>query len=120
MTDNSHHQHVHDIACDMAHGLVPAPTEGRRLVAVFVSPVSRQLAHIAAHVGFEVTIVDPDVQRATEGIVSVPDIGAAKPDEHTDVVVTDHDRPELGDVLSDALRTTTRWIGVMGSLRHTA
>ena len=121
MTDNSKgHAHEHDIACDMAHGLVPAPTEGRRLIAVFLSPVSLELAHMSAHVGFEVTIVDPDVKRALTDVVIVTDIGAAKPDDDTDVVVTDHDRPELGDVLSDALRSTTRWIGVMGSPRHTA
>ena len=41
-------------------------------------------------------------------------------DEHTDVIVTDHDRPELGAVLRDALRTPARWIGVIGSVRHTA
>jgi xanthine/CO dehydrogenase XdhC/CoxF family maturation factor len=34
------------------------------------------------------------------------------------VVVTDHDRPELGGVLRDALKGPTRWIGVMGSPRH--
>ncbi|MEO8106047.1 MAG: XdhC family protein [Actinomycetes bacterium] len=121
MAENSRdHEHVHDIACDMAHGLVPAPTEGRRLIAVFLSPVSLHLAHFSAHVGFEVTIVDPDTERASADIATVPDIVSAKPDDNTDVVVTDHDRPELGDVLSDALRTTTRWIGVMGSPRHTA
>jgi hypothetical protein len=41
-------------------------------------------------------------------------------DEHTDVVVTDHDRPELGDVLAEVLEHRTRWVGVMGSPRHTA
>ena len=41
-------------------------------------------------------------------------------DERTDVVVTDHDRPELGDVLAGVLATPARWVGVMGSPRHTA
>ncbi len=112
--------HQHDLACDMAHGLVPAPTEGRRLIAVFASPVSRELTHFAAHVGFEVLTVDPEPQNASDTIDCVMDMATAKPDEHTDVVVTDHDRPELGDLLSDALRAPARWIGVMGSLRHTA
>jgi xanthine/CO dehydrogenase XdhC/CoxF family maturation factor len=35
-------------------------------------------------------------------------------------VVTDHDRPELGAMLRDALALPARWIGVMGSPRHTA
>ena len=38
----------------------------------------------------------------------------------TDVVFTDHDRPELGRVLRDALTLPIRWIGVMGSVRHSA
>lgn len=112
--------HHHDVACDMAHGLVPAPTEGRRLIAVFASPVSRELTHFAAHVGFEIVTVEPDPGRASDTIDYAMDMAAAKPDEHTDVVITDHDRPELGDLLSDALRAPTRWIGVMGSPRHTA
>ena len=110
----------HDIACDMAHGLAPAPTEGRRLIAVFASPVALELVHCAAHVGFEVLIVDPDSQRESDSVHCLGDIASAQPDEHTDIVVTDHDRPELGDLLAEALNTTTRWIGVMGSLRHTA
>jgi xanthine dehydrogenase accessory factor len=75
---------VADPACAMAHGDLPAKTEGRRLLLGFVSPV------------------------------------AAAPDDSTDVVVTDHDRPELGNVLAQALAAPSRWVGVMGSLRHTA
>jgi xanthine/CO dehydrogenase XdhC/CoxF family maturation factor len=37
-----------------------------------------------------------------------------------DVVLTDHDRPELGSVLESFLRLPARWIGVMGSVRHSA
>ena len=50
------HEHEHDLACAMAHGEVPAPTGDRRLVAVFASPVARELAHVAAHVGYEVVV----------------------------------------------------------------
>ena len=35
-------------------------------------------------------------------------------------MVCDHERPELGDVLADALAGPPRWVGVMGSPRHTA
>ena len=121
MTASAHdHPHSHDVACDVAHGIVPVRTPDRRLVAVFVSPVTLELAHIATHVGFQVVIVDPDPLRDVDRVERVVGIEAAALDEYTDVVVTDHDRPELGDVLADALRATTRWIGVMGSLRHTA
>jgi xanthine dehydrogenase accessory factor len=107
--------HTHDdVACAMAHGQVPAPTGDRRLVAVFASPVARQLVHLAAHVGFTCLVLDPadggDVRTAEQAAI----------DAHTDVVVTDHDRPELGDVLAAVLRTPARWVGVMGSPRHTA
>src|SRR6266542_3629460 len=41
-------------------------------------------------------------------------------DADADVVATDHDRPELGDTLQQVLQTPARWVGVIGSLRHTA
>ena len=112
-------RHVHgDIACAMAHGDVPAPTDGRRLVAVFASPVALQLVHLAAHVGFDCVVLDPE--RDLEGAPTVRTAEAAGIDEQTDVVVTDHDRPELGDVLAAVLGQPARWVGVMGSPRHTA
>ena len=107
--------HAHDeIGCAMAHGQLPAPSDDRRLVAVFASPVAQQLVHLAAHCGFACVVLDP----AGGGDVRTTDEAAV--DAHTDVVVTDHDRPELGDVLAAVLRTPARWVGVMGSPRHTA
>jgi xanthine dehydrogenase accessory factor len=116
-------EHVHDAAdpaCAMAHGERPVPTGDRRLVVVFASPVARELAHFAAHVGYEVTLLDP---APTDGLAGVPSVRTAEQagiGAGTDVVVTDHDRPELGDVLADVLAHPARWVGVMGSLRHTA
>ena len=113
--------HVHgsgDIACAMAHGEVPAPTDGRRLVAVFASPVALQLVHLAAHVGFDCLVVDPE--HDLDGATTVRTAAQARLDDRTDVVVTDHDRPELGDVLAAVLEHPTRWVGVMCSPRHTA
>jgi xanthine/CO dehydrogenase XdhC/CoxF family maturation factor len=119
--DNAEHDHDHDgIACAIAHGAVPAPSGDRRLVAVFDSPVSRELAHFAEHVGYEVLVLEPDPARPGTGARLVADTGSAGLDGRTDVVVTDHDRPELGDVLAEVLRGTPRWVGVMGSPRHTA
>jgi xanthine dehydrogenase accessory factor len=111
------HDHS-DIACAMAHGDVPAPTGARRLVAVFASPVALQLVHLAAHVGFDCVVVDP--ARDLDGARTFRSAAQAGIDDRTDVVVTDHDRPELGDVLVDVLSTPARWVGVMGSPRHTA
>ena len=109
-----------DQACAIAHGVVPAPAEGRRLVIVFASPVGAELAHIATHVGFDVLLLDPDLGRELPGVPAHRNAAAIAVDPLTDVVVTDHDRPELGDVLRDLLASPARWIGVMGSPRHAA
>ena len=111
--------HTHsDLACAMAHGEVDAPTGERRLVAVFASPVALQLVHLAEHVGFTCVVLDPE--RDLPDAPSVRTTAEASIDDRTDVVVTDHDRPELGEVLAAVLGTPARWIGVMGSPRHTA
>lgn len=115
--------HVHDAvdpACAMAHGDLPAPTGDRRLVLVFASPVARELGHFAAHLGYDVTVLDPAPVDTVAGVDCVGSAAAAGLDASTDVVVTDHDRAELGDVLAEVLTHPTRWVGVMGSLRHTA
>ncbi|MEV4132411.1 XdhC family protein [Dactylosporangium sp. NPDC049742] len=77
----------------------------RALVAVFDTPVAAHLLDFATTLGFRVALADPDL----ESVVV---------DADTDVVVTDHDRPELGAVLRDALASPARWIGVMGNPRH--
>lgn len=101
---SSGHDHVHDAACAAAHGEAVLPPDPRRLVLVFDSPVAREVAHLAGRLGWPVEVVEQ--------------VGELGPD--VDVVVCDHGRPELGDVLAAALAQQTRWIGVMGSLRHTA
>lgn len=96
-----------DPACAEATGEVPVPHDDRHLVAVFASPVARELTHFAAHLGFAVTVLDGVGEVAGAGITA-----------HSDIVVTDHDRSDLGDLLAALLRTDARWIGVMGSPRH--
>jgi len=118
---SSEHSHGPlDVACAMAHGDLPAPTGERRLVVVFASPVALQLAHLAAHVGYEVVLLEPDHGRELPGIQVARAAADAGLDALTDVVVTDHERAELGDVLVAVLAQPTRWVGVMGSPRHTA
>ena len=111
---SDHDEHVHDEACEMAHGRIPARTEGRRLVAVFASPVARELAHSAAHVGYEVVLLEPDADRSVDGYDTARSVAQAAIDQDTDVVVTDHDRIELGPMLADVLATPARWVGLMG------
>lgn len=95
------------LGCALAHGAVEAAPDGRALVAVFDSAVATHLLHFAATLGYRVALAEPGLAK-----VAV--------DAGTDVVFTDHDRPELGEVLRDALGTPARWIGVMGSPRHAA
>ncbi|WP_238011974.1 XdhC family protein [Dactylosporangium sp. AC04546] len=94
------------IGCALAHGAVEPAADRRALVAVFDSPVATHLMHIAATLGYRVALAEPDLAGVTI-------------DAETDVVVCDHDRPELGVALQAALASPARWIGVMGSPRHT-
>jgi xanthine dehydrogenase accessory factor len=65
-------------------------------------------------------VLEPDPNRDVSPLHRVHDVASAALDARTDVVVTDHERPELGDVLAAVMRAPTRWVGVMGSPRHTA
>ena len=96
----------------------------RLLVAVFASPVSEVLLRWGAELGFRTVLVEPDPARVPAGSapdVVVPGFGHLA-DElaggNADVIVTDHHRAELGEMLRDALARPSRWIGVMGNPRH--
>ncbi|HEY3260294.1 MAG TPA: XdhC family protein [Pseudonocardiaceae bacterium] len=122
-----------DPACADAHGKArteahaEANADGRALVAVFDSPVARHLLHFATEVGFRTALVEPDPARLADP-TGQEDGGTAHSAVHpallgpdVDVVVTDHHRPELGEVLRDVLLGgPTRWVGVMGNPRHPA
>ncbi len=86
---------------------------------VFASAVGRHLLHFGRHLGYQSVLVDP-VHAGAEAdadavVTTIADAGI---DATTDVVITDHHRPELGPVLRDVLEHSPRWIGVMGSPRH--
>jgi xanthine/CO dehydrogenase XdhC/CoxF family maturation factor len=105
--------------CDLAHGVFSEAAPDRTLVAVFDSPVAGYLLHFGQHLGFRTVLVDP-VPPASPPASFAATLEPSFVDGTADVVVTDHDRPELGAVLRDALALPARWIGVMGSIRHTA
>ena len=96
----------------------------RLLVAVFASPVSEVLLRWGAELGFRTVLVEPDAARVPAGTpADLATGGFAELDGElaggsADVVVTDHHRDELGELLRDALARPARWIGVMGSPRH--
>lgn len=107
----------------MAQGDIPADAPTRTLVAVFAAPVAAYLLHFGADLGFRTVLVEPDLDRVKNaGLADTPHLASAPDpsflDAHADVVVCDHDRPELGPMLRDVLTMPTRWVGVMGSARH--
>ena len=109
-----------------AHGDAADRPSDRVLVAVFASPVAAALTRYAADLGFRTVLVEPDAARVPAGTPADRTAGGfAELDGElaggsADVVVTDHHRDELGELLRDALARPARWIGVMGSIRHTA
>jgi len=95
----------------------------RRLVAVFSSPVSEMLLRFGVELGFRSVLVEPDPTRLLgpprpHGDTYVGEVAAAGIDAHTDVVVTDHHRPEIGTVLKELLAGEPRWVGIVGNPRH--
>ncbi|WP_157441076.1 XdhC family protein [Actinoplanes awajinensis] len=95
----------------------------RRLVAVFASPVAEMLARFGVELGYQVVLVEPDPGRLggtprAHGDALVADLAAAELTEHTDVLITDHHRPEIGTLLKEALERPTRWVGILGNPRH--
>lgn len=125
--EHTHAEHTHaepDPACAVAHGDAPPETGSRTLVAVFASPVARYLLHFAADLGYRTVLVEPDAaRRGSDGSAPYDTVAEALDtsfvDSDADVVVTDHHRAELGDALRAALALPARWIGVIGSPRHT-
>lgn len=109
----------------MAHGRLPLDAGPRTLVAVFTSPVADYLLHFGRDSGFRTVLLEPDPDRLRAADHRYADQVSRTPsgafiDPTADVVVTDHDRPELGEVLRDTLALPARWVGVMGSPRHRA
>jgi xanthine/CO dehydrogenase XdhC/CoxF family maturation factor len=93
-------------ACAVAHGTATEESgEHRVLVAVFASPVAEFLVRYGKDLGYTTVLVDPPGE--------LPQLC-----EHTDVVVTDHHRADLGTALRDVLAYPVRWVGVLGNPRH--
>jgi len=106
----------------IAHGYAEVPVTVRTLIAVFASPAARFMLRYAQDAGFRPVLVEPDAERAPageDGFTAARTLDGLA-DRNTDVVVTDHHRPELGAVLRDALASPARWVGVMGNPKHPA
>jgi xanthine dehydrogenase accessory factor len=121
------HEHDEDPTCAVAHGAPQTQDsqvngKGERvLVVVFASSVAGYLLRYATDTGFHGLLLEPDEARANGArMLGFPVIGQipADLDEGADVVLTDHHRPELGEILRDALATKARWVGIMGNAHH--
>jgi len=99
-------------------------TGDRLLVAVFDSPVAEVLVRLGRELGFRTVLVEPEPERPSAGTAAdvtvrgFADLDGELAGGSADVVVTDHHREELGELLRDALARPARWIGVMGNPRH--
>lgn len=127
-TDHIHHDHGHshdpDDPCALAHTEgVPDERRPGALVCVYGSPLSALLLSWGRDLGYRrLVLVEPgdlDHHAIKHADEIVPMVEAANIDEDTDVVITDHDRDDIVEVTDQMLRSDARWLGMMGSARHT-
>jgi xanthine dehydrogenase accessory factor len=106
--------------CAVAHGEAAAEPDVRTLLAIFVSPVSEYLLKYGLDLGYRPVLYEPDPGRAADLTLTGVDVVTELPalDGAADVVVTNHHRDELGEVLRDVLAHPVRWVGVLGNPRH--
>lgn len=97
----------------------PAPT----LVVFAATPVARSLMRWAPEVGFRPVLVETRAERLAgadwPGAVGRLEDLAAVMGEDVYVVHTDHDAPDLVGALETVLTANPRFIGLVGSRRHT-
>jgi xanthine dehydrogenase accessory factor len=97
----------------------PAPT----LVVFAATPVARSLLRMALEVGFRTVLVETRQERLSgadwpNAVGSLDDLGASLGSE-VYAVHTDHDAPDLVQALETLLPHDPRFIGLVGSRRHT-
>jgi xanthine dehydrogenase accessory factor len=97
----------------------PTPT----LVVFAATPVARSLLRLAPEVGFRTVLVETRAERLKGGdwpnaIGSLSELKAALGSE-TYAVHTDHDAEDLVQALESILPAEPRFIGLVGSRRHT-
>jgi len=89
------------------------------------TPVSRWLLRWGRDLGYETVLIEDRVDRISPehrleagSVVSSP--AELPPRQPTDVVHSDHDAPSLPEHLAALVEAGARFVGVMGSRRHTA
>ncbi len=98
----------------------PAPPV---LLVISANPVALELLGLGKRLGYRVILVEPRTERilpghrvAADGVVASLDL--VQLDARADAVHTDHDAPELVASIATLLRSSVRFVGVMGSRRH--
>ena len=96
-----------------------------RLVVLAATPVAEHLLRGGRELGYATVLVESrtervtPAQRAAAGRVET-ELGAVALTGTTDAIHTDHDAPGVAADLATLLRGGARFVGVMGSARHTA
>jgi molybdenum cofactor synthesis domain-containing protein len=92
-----------------------------RLVVVSATDVARSLRDEMRRIGRRVVLVEPRADRISDDDEPVvPSLDSLELTEDDEVVFTDHDAPGIADMLEHVLRSSVRFVGVMGSRRHVA
>lgn len=121
---DDHGGHDEGDPCALAHAAgVPDERRPGTLVAVYSSPLSSLLLSWGRDLGYRrLVLVEPTGEaghagrHADEVVAAVADAGV---DDDTDVVVTDHHRRDIVAVADEMLASPARYLGLMGSARHT-
>ncbi|MGH2631437.1 MAG: molybdenum cofactor synthesis domain-containing protein [Actinomycetota bacterium] len=88
-------------------------------IVVSATDVARALRSHLEQLGYRVLLVEPRRERVTTADAPVvSDLRHVPLGERSVVVLTDHDAPAVTETLTTALRSSARFIGVMGSRRH--
>jgi len=96
-----------------------------RLVVLGATPVAEHLLRGGAELGYATVLVESRAERVTAGhrdaagsvVTSVADVPLGP---GVDAIHTDHDAPDIVAALGPLLQARVRFVGVMGSARHTA
>jgi molybdopterin adenylyltransferase len=96
---------------------------GPRLVVLGATPVALWLLRWGRELGYDTALVEPRPERVTAEHKEAVAVVTADPevaglDAETDAVHTDHDAPMLAEHVAALLRAGVRFVGVMGSRRH--
>ncbi len=88
-------------------------------VVVSATDVARSLRTYLERLGYDVVLVEPREERVLpsdgRALAGLEGIALGERDV---VVFTDHDAPDVESMIADALRSSARFVGVMGSRRH--